>query len=150
MPLESSGFTFNSDLGWRAVTAGASRLCPNLAAMSALGIFDDKVLALAMSCSGEGRMLSWRNILSSDGDPPFHFPTTGMSGESEGEQARAQEDETRRGYRQKSIRYEVMIAHGTPAKLNARPNLLKFETNSLAPYLIPSCLNYNISFNINE
>ncbi len=37
------------------------------------------------------------------------------SRESEREQARAQEDETRRGYRQKSIRYEVMIAHCTPA-----------------------------------
>jgi hypothetical protein len=64
------------------------------------------------------------------------------SGESEGEQARAQEDETRRGYRQKSIRYEVMIAHGTPAN---SPEFIKvFETNSLVPYLITPYLNYNI------
>jgi hypothetical protein len=69
------------------------------------------------------------------------------SGESEGEQA-AQEDETRRGCRQKSIRYEVMIAHGTPA--NSSEFIKVFETNALVPYLIPSHLNYNISFNMNK
>jgi hypothetical protein len=67
------------------------------------------------------------------------------SGESEGEQA-AQEDETRRGYRQKSIRYEVMIAHGTPA--NSSEFIKVFETS--APYLIPFYLNYNISVNMNK
>jgi len=57
-----------------------------------------------------------------------------ISGESEGEQARAQEDETRRGYRQKSIRYEVMIAHGYTCQLSEFIKV--FETNSLVPYLI--------------
>jgi len=50
-----------------------------------------------------------------------------LSGESEGEQARTQEHEASRGYDQKSVRYEVMIAHGTPANPNARPNLLEFS-----------------------
>jgi hypothetical protein len=59
-----------------------------------------------------------------------------ISGESEGEQARAQEDETRRGYRQKSIRYEVMIAHGYTCQLSEFIKV--FETNSLVPYLITS------------
>jgi hypothetical protein len=63
------------------------------------------------------------------------------SGENEGEQARAQEDETRRGYRQKSIRYEVMIAHGTPA--NSSEFIKVFKTNSAALYLIPSFKLFN-------
>jgi hypothetical protein len=50
-----------------------------------------------------------------------------LSGERESEQARAQEQEARRGYRQKSIRYEVMIAHSAPANLDTRPNSLKFS-----------------------
>ena len=50
---------------------------------------------------------------------------SGRQGESE--QARAQEQEARRSYRQKPIRYEVMITHSAPANLDARPNLLKFS-----------------------
>ena len=69
-------------------------------------------------------------------------------GENEDEQARAQEDETRRGYRQKSIRDEVMIAHGTPA--NSSEFIEVFETNSAASYLIIFHLNYNNSFNSNK
>jgi hypothetical protein len=50
-----------------------------------------------------------------------------LSDEGEGEQARTQEHEARRGYDQKSVRYEVMIAHGAPANPNTRPNLLRFS-----------------------
>jgi hypothetical protein len=50
-----------------------------------------------------------------------------LSGQSESEQARAQEQEARRSYRQKPIRYEVMVTHSAPANLDARPNLLKFS-----------------------
>jgi hypothetical protein len=55
-----------------------------------------------------------------------------LSGESEGEQARTQEHEARRGYEQKSVRYEVTIAHGAPSNRNARPNLLSFRKPELA------------------
>jgi hypothetical protein len=51
--------------------------------------------------------------------------------ESEGEQARAQEDETPRRYRQKSIRYEVMIAHRYTCQL---VRIYFSRTNSLVPY----------------
>jgi len=46
--------------GWRL------EACSNLAAISALGIFDAKALSLAMSRSDEDRMLSRRNVLSSN------------------------------------------------------------------------------------
>ena len=55
------------------------------------------------------------------------FAKTALSGQSEREQARAQEQEARRSYRQKPIRYEVMVTHSAPANLDARPNLLKFS-----------------------
>jgi hypothetical protein len=50
-----------------------------------------------------------------------------LSGESEGEQARTQEHEAHHDYRQKSVGYEVMIAHGTSANPNAHPNSLRFS-----------------------
>jgi hypothetical protein len=53
-----------------------------------------------------------------------------VSGQSESKQARAQEQEARRSYRQKSIRYEVMVTHSAPANFNARPNLLKFSVRA--------------------
>ena len=53
-----------------------------------------------------------------------------LSGQSEREQARAQEQEARRSYRQKPIRYEVMVTHSAPANFNARPNLLKFSART--------------------
>jgi hypothetical protein len=53
-----------------------------------------------------------------------------LSGQSEREQARAQEQEARRSYRQKPIRYEVVVAHSAPANFNARPNLLKLSVRA--------------------
>ena len=53
-----------------------------------------------------------------------------LSSQSEREQARAQEQEARRSYRQKPIRYEVVVAHSAPANFNARPNLLKLSVRA--------------------
>ena len=66
--------------------------------------------------ASEDRKPPWRSVIRS---------RRLALGESESEQARAQQHKARRGYRQKSIRHEIMIAHNTPANPKARPNLLK-------------------------
>jgi hypothetical protein len=81
MRLESSGFTFKGHLDWPAITAGSSRLRPNLAAMSALGM-------LAMAGSSGGRMLRWGIALSS-ANGSFQIFKVGDRLESSGHQHRA-------------------------------------------------------------
>ena len=43
------------------------------------------------------------------------------------EQTRAQQYQARRGQREKSVGDQIVVAHDTPATLDARPNLLKLS-----------------------
>jgi hypothetical protein len=47
------------------------------------------------------------------------------SAKRESEQARAKQHKARRGYREEAIGHEVIMMHGSPAALDAGPNLLR-------------------------
>ena len=68
----------------------------------------------------------------STADPKRGFAgQSDRSAERERQQARAKQHETRRRYRQESARHQVMVAHDTPASLDARPNSLKTSERTL-------------------
>ena len=48
------------------------------------------------------------------------------------EQTRAQQYQARRGQREKSVGDQIVVAHDTPATLDARPNLLKLYESPAA------------------
>jgi hypothetical protein len=49
------------------------------------------------------------------------------SAESDGQQARAEQDKSGRGYREKSIGDEVVVTHDAPAAFDDHPTLLKIS-----------------------